>query len=97
MFYRARIFAAMHKNFFGYRVPSLRSGQKTSYSYFNARNGSMFIARRAGMYDAIKPTAASRKATQMISQPLIFAHPSSFIHHSGSVGSLNSTVSLMLP
>jgi hypothetical protein len=31
----------------GYRPP--RSARDKTYSYFNARNGSMFMARRAGM------------------------------------------------
>src|SRR5882724_1495972 len=35
------------------------------YSYLSARNGSVFIARRAGMYDATTPTAASSRATEM--------------------------------
>jgi len=47
-------------------VPSSSLGnKKKNYSYFNAFNGSMFMARRAGMYDATKPTAASSKATEM--------------------------------
>src|ERR1041385_7348163 len=38
---------------------------KSPYSYFSALSGSTFIARRAGMYEATRPTAASSTATEM--------------------------------